>query len=82
MSPKNKPFKNIFGNCNRYATNWINRPGHEMCQQHIPGYEGHVPGLVSEKLNGLSYAKCTQTAIGRRENRGYDLPAKIRFTTT
>jgi hypothetical protein len=30
-----------------------------MCQQHIPGYDGHIPGLISENLYAKSYAKCT-----------------------
>lgn len=59
MTHKNKPFKNIFGNCSRMATNWISGPTHDMCQQQIPGYDGHVPGLISENLYAKSYAKCT-----------------------
>jgi hypothetical protein len=82
MTPKNKPFKNIFGNCSRYATNWISGPTHEMCQQHIPGYDGHVPGLISENLYSKSYAKCTQAAIGRRMPRGHDVEPKVRFSST
>ncbi len=59
MTPKNKPFKNVFGNCSRYATTWIGGHQHEMCQQHIPNYDGHVPGLISENLNGKSFGKIT-----------------------
>ena len=82
MTPKNKPFKNVFGNCSRYATNWISGPTHEMCNQHIPGYDGHVPGLISENLYSKSYAKCTQVAIGRRMPRGYEVEPKVRFMST
>lgn len=82
MTPKNKPHKNIFGNCSRYATNWISGPTHEMCQQHIPGYDGHVPGLISENLYSKSYAKCSQVAIGRRQPKGHDVSSKIRFMST
>lgn len=82
MTPKNKPFKNVFGNCSRYATNWISGPTHEMCQQQIPGYEGHVPGLISENLYSKSYAKCTQAAIGRRMPRGHNVEPNIRYLTT
>ncbi len=82
MTPQNKPFKNIFGNCSKYATNWIAGPTHEMCQQQIPGYEGHIPGLVSENLYAKSYAKCTQIAIGQRMPRGHDVIPKVRFNST
>jgi len=82
MTPKNKPFKNVFGNCSRYATTWIGGHQHEMCQQHIPGYDGHVPGLISENVNGKSFAKCTQATIGRRMPRGHDVEPKVRFLST
>ena len=59
MTHKNKPLKNIFGNCSRLATNWIAGPTHEMCQQHVPGYDGHIPGLISENLFAKSFAKCS-----------------------
>jgi hypothetical protein len=53
-----------------------------MCQQHIPGYDGHVPGLISENVNGKSFAKCTQATIGQRMPRGHDVEPKVRFLST
>lgn len=32
MTHKNRPLKNIFGNCSKYATNWIAGPTYQMCQ--------------------------------------------------
>lgn len=56
---KNLPPTDIYGNHSRLAPNWIAGPTHELCLQHIPGYKGHVPGVVSENLFCKSYAKCT-----------------------
>jgi hypothetical protein len=82
MTHKNKPYKNVFGNCSRYATTWIGGHQHEMCQQHIPGYDGHVPGLISENVHAKSFAKCTQATIGQRMPRGHEVAPKIRFMST
>lgn len=82
MTHKNKPYKNVFGNCSRYATTWIGGHQHEMCQQHIPGYDGHVPGLISENVHAKSFAKCTQATIGQRMPKGHEVAPKIRFMST
>lgn len=63
-TPSNKPNKDVFGNWSKYSKNWIAGPTHEVCKQHVPGYTGHVPGIVSENLFSKSYAKCTSAAIG------------------
>jgi hypothetical protein len=55
----NQPPKDIFGTRSRHATNWISGPTHELCLQHIPGYKGHVPGVISENVHGTSFAKAT-----------------------
>jgi hypothetical protein len=78
---KNKPNIDVFGNHSKYAQNWIAGPTHELCLQHIPGYKGHIIGMISENLFAKSYAKCTQVSIGGRNAKGHDLPAKVRFRT-
>jgi hypothetical protein len=45
----------------------------------VPGYTGHVPGVVSENIFSKSYAKCTQSAIGNRHPKGHDVVPKIRY---
>ena len=55
--------KLIYGNSSRKAKNWIAGPTHEVQDQHIPGYTGHVPGVVCENLFSKSYARCTASAI-------------------
>jgi hypothetical protein len=79
MVGPNKPKKNIYGNSSRHAKNWIAGPTHEICLQHIPGYKGHIPGLISENLFAKSFAKCSQLSIGHRIPRGHDLTPKVRF---
>ena len=74
MTPSNKPNKDVYGNWSKYASNWIAGPTHEVCMQHIPGYTGHVPGVISENIFSKSYAKCTSAAIGKRHPRGHDVP--------
>ncbi len=79
---KNKPKKNIFGNSSKKAITWISGPNHELCLQHVPGYKGHVPGILSENVFAKGFGKTTQIVIGQTNPRGHDLPAKIRFKTT
>ncbi len=67
---KNKPSIEIFGNTSRFASNWIGGPTHEQTLQHVPGYKGHIPGLISENVHSKSFAKCTQMTIGKRHPIG------------
>jgi len=73
--------KIIFGNRSRYAKNWINGPNHNIRNQQVPGYTGHIKGLVSENLFASSYANCTASAIGKKHPIGYDLTPKDRFAS-
>jgi hypothetical protein len=79
QTPSNKANKDIYGNWSRYARNWVAGPTHEVCKQHVPGYTGHVPGVVSENIFSKSYAKCTSNAIGHRHTKGYDVPPRVRY---
>jgi hypothetical protein len=46
----------------------------------VPGYTGHIVGLVSENLYAKSYGNTTAQAIGKKHPIGYDLQdAKARF---
>lgn len=47
----------------------------------MPGYTGHIKGLVSENLFAGSYANCTSKAIGKKHAIGYDLNPKNRFNS-
>lgn len=50
FTPKFDKNKIIFGNVSRFAKNWVCGPNHEIRLQHVPGYTGHIKGLVSENL--------------------------------
>ena len=79
--PKNKINPEIFGNWSKYAGNWIAGPTHEIKVQQVPGYTGHVKGLISENLFSKSYAKVTATAISRRHPIGHEGTTKARFSS-
>lgn len=79
--PKNKINPEIYGNWSKYAGNWISGPTHEIKTQHVPGYTGHVKGLVSENLFSKSYAKVSANAISRRHPIGHEGTAKSRFSS-
>ena len=63
----------------RYAKNWINGPNHEIRNQFVPGYTGHIKGLVSENIFASSFGNTTSKAIGKKHPVGYNLGPKERF---
>ena len=69
----------MYGNLSRYAKNWINGPNHEIRNQYVPGYTGHIKGLISENLFASSYAYTTAKAIGKKHPIGHDIEPKERF---
>jgi len=71
--------KIVFGNMSRYAKNWINGPNHQIRNQQVPGYTGHVKGLRSENLFAGSYGNCTAVAIGKKHPIGYNVEPRERF---
>lgn len=71
--------KIVYGNMSRYAKNWINGPNHEIRNQFVPGYTGHIKGLVSENLFASSFGNTTSKAIGKKHPVGYNLGPKERF---
>ena len=50
--------------------------------QHIPGYSGHVPKLISEAQYGKPFAKITADCINNRVKAGFIINEKQRFNTT
>jgi hypothetical protein len=45
----------------------------------VPGYTGHIKGLISENLFASSYGNTTAKAIGKKHPIGYDVEPKERF---
>jgi hypothetical protein len=77
--PKIDKNKQIYGNSSKFAKNWACGPNHMIRNQQVPGYTGHVKGLISENLFSNSYANSTAKAIGKKHAIGHELSAKERF---
>lgn len=71
--------KIIYGNLSRYAKNWMNGPNHQIRNQFVPGYTGHIKGLISENLFAGSYGNSTAKAIGKKHPIGHNVVPKERF---
>ena len=47
--------------------------------QQVPGYTGHIKGLVSENLFSNSYGNTTAAAIGKKHPVGHNVEPKERY---
>ena len=67
---------------NKYQTSkeWVGGPTHHLQKQHIPGYSGHVNGLISENLYGHPFAKLSSDCLNDRIQRG-STEDNLRFKT-
>lgn len=68
--------KIVHGNMSRFAQNWNCGPNHMIRPQQIPGYTGHVKGLISENLFSDSYGSSTSKAIGKKHPIGHNVVPK------
>ena len=50
-------------------------------RQEVPGYTGHIKGMVSENLYSQTYAHQTAKAFTKRHPVGHDLGPKDKFQT-
>lgn len=71
--------KAIYGNYSRFAKNWACGPNHMVRNQQVPGYTGHIKGLISENIFSQSYANTTAKAIGKKHPIGHEVVPKERF---
>jgi hypothetical protein len=71
--------KIVYGNHSRFAKNWGSGPNHMIRNQRVPGYTGHIKGLVSENIFSQSYANSSARAIGKKHPIGHEVSAKERF---
>ena len=55
---------------------WMGGPTHHMQSQHIPGYAGHVPNLISEGLYSKPFAKLTAECLNDRVEAGFMINEK------
>ena len=77
--PKIDKNKTIYGNYSRFAKNWACGPNHTVRNQMVPGYTGHIKGLISENIFSQSYANSTANAIGKKHPIGHEISTKERF---
>jgi len=71
--------KIVYGNHSRFAKNWASGPNDMIRNQRVPGYTGHIKGLVSENIFSQSYANSSAKAIGKKHPIGHEVSAKERF---
>ena len=74
--------KDVFGNLSRYSVNWISGPTHRIRKQQVPGYTGHVRGMVNKDSMSKSYARVTAALFSKKHPIQVDNTPKGRFTST
>ena len=79
FTPKLDKNKIVYGNSSRNALNWQCGPNHMIRAQQVPGYTGHIKGLVAENLFSKSFGNSTAQAYVKRHPVGHELAPKQRF---
>lgn len=74
--------KDVFGNSSKHSQNWIAGPTHNIRKQQVPGYTGHIRGMVNRDAMPKSYAKVTATLAAKRHPIAVDNSVKGRFSST
>lgn len=74
--------KDVFGNMSKYAENWISGPTHNQRKQQVPGYTGHIRGMVNRDSMSKSYARVTAALFAKNHPIQVDNTPKGRFTST
>ena len=74
--------KDVCGNNSKWAKNWIAGPTHHVRRQQVPGYTGHVRGMVNKDSMSKSYARVTATLFAKRHPIEVDSTPKGRFSST
>jgi len=57
--------KDVYGNHSKFSENWVSGPTHMMRRQEIPGYTGHVRGMVNKDSMSKSYGRVTATLFSK-----------------
>jgi len=74
--------KDVFGNTSKNSINWISGPTHQIRRQQVPGYTGHVRGMVNRDAMPKSYAKVTAALFSKNHPIQVDNSVKGRLTST
>lgn len=74
--------KDVFGNLSKFSKNWVSGPTHMVRRQQVPGYTGHVRGMVNRDSMSKSYARVTSTLFSKKHPIEVDNSTKGRFSST
>ena len=74
--------KDVFGNSSKHACNWISGPTHMIRRQEVPGYTGHIRGMVNKDSHSKSYAKVTAQLYSKKHPIEVNNTPKVRFSST
>lgn len=64
--------KKMIGNRSKESVTWINGPMHEVRNQCIPCYTGHIEGVKSENVFGQTFARSSASSFDRAIVKGRD----------
>lgn len=53
------------------GVSWIGGPTHVLQRQHIPGYGGHIPSIVSENVHGKGFSRISAECLNQRNSTGF-----------
>lgn len=59
--------RQTMGNNSRKQPTWIGGHTQDLKPQHIPGYQGHVPGINSENMHAKGFGQLTAAAIAKEQ---------------
>lgn len=74
--------KDVFGNQSKFSKNWIAGPTHHVRRQQVPGYTGHIRGMVNRDSMSKSYARVTATLFAKKHPITVDNTPRGRFSST
>lgn len=58
--------KDVYGTKSKNSANWVCGPTHMKRRQEVPGYTGHVRGMVNKDSMSKSYARVTATLFSKQ----------------
>ena len=74
--------KDVYGTTSKWSKNWIAGPTHMIRRQQVPGYTGHIRGMVGRDSMPKSYAKVTATLFSKEHPIKVDNTPKGCFSST
>lgn len=82
LPTSSKMNKDVYGTTSKWSANWIAGPTHMIRRQQVPGYTGHIRGMVNRDSISKSYAKVTATLFSKKHPIIVDTTPKGCFSST